>query len=59
MSAAGPTEPAPEPRRRRRPRIPSAAKADVPTAGTQTVDRLGFVARLLTHIANPGLVRTR
>ena len=34
-------------------------KTDGPTAGTQTVDPLEFLARLLTHIPDPGQVMTR
>ena len=34
-------------------------KTDGPTAGTQTLDPLEFLARLLTHIPDPGQVMTR
>jgi hypothetical protein len=34
-------------------------KADGPTAGTATVDRLEFLARLVTHIPDPGQVMQR
>jgi hypothetical protein len=34
-------------------------KSDGPTAGTQTLDPLEFLARLLTHIPDPGQVMTR
>jgi hypothetical protein len=34
-------------------------KADGPTAGTQAVDPLEFLARLLTHVPDPGQVMTR
>jgi hypothetical protein len=34
-------------------------KTDGPTAGTQTLDPLEFLARLLTHIPDPGQVLTR
>ena len=34
-------------------------KADGPTAGTQALDSLEFLARLLTHISDPGQVMTR
>jgi hypothetical protein len=34
-------------------------KADGPTAGTQAMDPLEFLARLLTHIPDPGQVMTR
>ena len=34
-------------------------KADGPTAGTQNLDPLEFLARLLTHIPDPGQVMTR
>jgi hypothetical protein len=34
-------------------------KAEGPTAGTVTVEPLGFLARLVTHIPNPGQVMTR
>lgn len=33
-------------------------KADGPTAGTATVDSLEFLARLVTHIPDPGQVRS-
>ena len=34
-------------------------KADGPTAGTAALDPLEFLARLLTHIPDPGQVMTR
>ena len=34
-------------------------KTDGPTTGTQTLDPLEFLARLLTHIPDPGQVMTR
>jgi hypothetical protein len=36
-----------------------AAKADGPTAGTETVDPLEFLARVLVHIPDKGHVTTR
>ncbi len=43
----------------RLPLQPSLFKRDGPTAGTQTVDPLEFLARLVTHIPNKHQVMTR
>jgi len=51
--------PASQKQRRRRNAAPSRGTRDGPTAGTQTLDPLAILARLPTHIPDPGHVTTR